>query len=249
MVRIKPYIKYAFLFLVLALSISCTHTTQKEEDVADADGIKTVIKRRDDGTISSINQVVDGKLVHGVRTTYYGDGKTIYSKHTFNYGKKQGPANWYYTNGQIFKQTNFEDGERDGLTRVYYKNGTLSARFESERGIVLPGLKEYDIDGQLLTSYPGVEFREIDHLSSNNRVDLEVYCTKKRSGVKFYLLKEEAGETSRVYLITKNDRALMQFYVKPGEALNKKIEILAEIPTELGNVLVRKYTYQLSVAH
>lgn len=247
MVKIKPYVTYTPLFLVLAISLSCSHSTQEED--ASEEAIQTIVKRRDDGTISSVNQVIDGKLVHGVRTTYYGDGKTIYSKHTFYYGKKQGPANWYYTNGQIFKQSNFVDGERDGLTRVYYKNGTLSARFESEKGAVLPGLKEYDIDGQLLTSYPGVEFREIDHLSTNNRVDLEISCTKKRSGVKFYLLKEEAGETSRVYLITKNDRALMQYYVKPGEELNKKIEILAELPTELGNVLVKRYTYQLNIVH
>lgn len=249
--KIKPFIKYVFPFLLLSVSLSCTHTTQKEDDPAseNENETETIIKRRDDGTISSVNPVVDGTLVHGIRTTYYGDGKTIYSKHTFSYGKKQGPANWYYTNGQIFKQTNFEDGKRQGLTRIYYRNGNLSAEFESEKGVVLPGLKEYDIDGRLLTSYPGVDFREIDHLASFNRVDLEISCTKKRSGVKFYILQEEAGESSRVYLITENDRALMQFYVKPGEVLNKKLEILAEIPTELGNVLTKIYTYQLNVAH
>jgi len=248
MVKIKSFINYISLFLVLSISLSCGHTP-REEDVGSENRPQTIIKRREDGTISSVNQVVDGTLVHGIRTTYYGDGKTIYSKQTFKYGKKQGPANWYYTNGQIFKQSNFEDGERDGLTRVYYKNGSLSAEFESEKGIVLPGLKEYSPDGRLLTAYPGVEFREIDHLASNNRVDLEISCTKNRSGVKFYVLQEEAGKTSRVYLITKNDRALMQFYVKPGEVLHKNVEILAEVPTELGNVLAKKYTYQLSISH
>jgi len=41
----------------------------------------------------------------------------------------------------------------------------------------------------------------------------------------------------------------MQFYVKPGKALDRNVDILAEIPTELGNILARKYSYQLSVSN
>jgi len=187
--------------------------------------------------------------VHGIRATYYEDGKTLYSKQTFNHGRKQGPATWYYTNGQVFKQTNFEEGKRHGLTRIYYKDGKLSGEFESEYGNVLPGLKEYYEDGTLVTSYPDVKFRELDLLAAKNRVDLKIYCTKKRSGVKFYILDEKDGETSRIYLITEHDSALLQFYVKSGEELNREVNILAEIPTELGNVLAKKYSYQLSVSN
>ena len=103
----------------------------------------------------------------------------------------------------------------------------------------------YYEDGSLVTSYPDVKFRELDFLASKNR--LEIYCTKKRSGVKFFILDEKDGETSRVYLITEYDSALLQYYVNPGEELNKRVEILAEIPTELGNVLARKYSYRLSI--
>ena len=239
--------KYILLSLMLLLSISCVHSSASEEKAGE-DKPEVVVKKRDDGTISSVNQVIDGKIVHGIRASYYRDGKTLYSKQTYNYGVKHGPATWYYKNGQVFKQTNFEDGKRQGLTRVYYKNGNLLAEFESEKGNVSPGLKEYDQEGNLITSYPAVEFREIDHLASQNRVDLEVSCNKKRSGVKFYVLKEEEGRTSRIYLITENDRAVLQYYVKPGELLHKKVDILAEIPTELGNTLVRKYTYELNIA-
>jgi hypothetical protein len=210
---------------------------------------ETVVKRRADGTVSSVNQVNDNNRVHGIRATYYEDGKTIYSKQTFNHGRKQGPATWYYKSGQVFKQTNFEEGKRHGLTRVYYKSGKLSAEFESEQGIVLPGLKEYNKDGTLVTSYPDVQFREIDLLAAKSRVDLEICCTKKRSGVKFYILNSKNGKTDRVYLITKNDSALLQFYVKPGEVLQREVNILAEIPTELGNTLARRYSYQLSVSN
>ena len=237
------------LGLMLSGSFSCKRSPDVEEVLASESKPKTVVKRRDDGTISSVNQVNENDRVHGIRATYYKDGKTLYSKHTFNHGRKHGPANWYYTNGQIFKQTNFEDGKRHSLTRIYYKDGKLSAEFESEKGNVLPGLKEYKKDGILVTSYPEIQFKEIDLLASKNRVDLEIFCTKKRSGVKFFVLKEENGEISRVYLITEKDSALLQYYVQPGEVLNKKVEILAEIPTELGNVLARKYSYQLSISN
>ena len=195
-------LKPVLLLLVLSVSFSCKRSTNVEGEMDSESKVKTVVKRRDDGTISSVNQVNDNNRVHGIRATYYEDGITLYSKHTFNHGRKQGPATWYYINGQVFKRTNFEDGKRHGLTRIYYKDGKLSAEFESDRGNVLPGLKEYNKDGTLVTSYPEIQFREIDFRASKNRMDLKIYCTKKRSGVKFFVLKEENGTTSRVYLIT-----------------------------------------------
>lgn len=248
MVKSRSRMKYLLLFLMLSSSFACFHSSDAKDETASDDKPEVIVKRRDDGTISSVNQVVDGRIVHGIRASYYRDGKTLYSKQTFNYGVKHGPATWYYKNGQVFKKSNFQDGKRQGLTRVYYKNGDLLAEFESDKGNVSPGLKEYDRDGNLITSYPGIEFREIDHLTTNNRVDLEVSCTKRKSGIKFYILNEENGLTSRVYLITENDRALLQYYVKPGASLQKKVYILAEIPTELGNILVKRYTYELNIA-
>jgi antitoxin component YwqK of YwqJK toxin-antitoxin module len=243
------YSKPIQFLLLLSVIFSCSQSQDTREDVAGENKPETVVKRRDDGTISSVNQVNDNNRVHGIRATYYEDGKTLYSKQTFNHGRKQGPATWYYTNGQVFKQTNFEEGKRHGLTRIYYKDGKLSGEFESEYGNVLPGLKEYNEDGTLVTSYPDVKFRELDFLASKNRLDLEIYCSKKRSGVKFYILDEKDGETSRVYLITEHDSALLQFYVKSGEVLKREVNILAEIPTELGNVLAKKYSYQLSISN
>ncbi len=242
-------LKPVMLFLMFSVSLSCSRSTNPEEALNSENKAETVVKRRDDGTISSVNQVNENNRVHGVRATYYEDGKTLYSKQTFSYGKKQGPATWYYLDGKVFKRTNYVDGKRDGLTRIYYKDGSLLAEFEAENGNVLPGLKEYKEDGTLVTSYPEIQFKEIDLLASKNRLDLEISCTKKRSGVKFFILHEKDGETSRVYLITKDDKTLMQFYVKPGKALDRNVDILAELPTELGNILSRRYTYQLSVSN
>jgi hypothetical protein len=235
------------LIMMLLTACSCQRSSREEGAAVGEDRDSLVFRKRDDGTISSVNQVDEEGKVNGIRVTYYQDGRTVYSKQSFQHGIKQGPAAFFYTNGQLFKQTNFKDGKRQGLTRVYYRDGGLAAEFESDQGLVLPGLKEYDRSGRLLTDYPGVEFREIDHLASLNRVDLEISCTKRHSGVKFYKLNFENGDTTRVYLITENDRALLQYYVKPGEELHEQIDVLAEIPTELGNILVKKYSYLLEV--
>jgi len=246
---IRQFINRIFLLLLILLSLSCSHSGTADEAATSDNKAEVVVKKRADGTISSVNQVVEGNLVHGIRASYYEDGKTLYSKQSYKYGIKHGPAIWYYMSGNVFKQTNFEDGKRQGLTKVYYKNGNLLAEFESDKGVVLPGLKEYTVEGELITSYPGIEFREIDHLASSQRIDLEISCTKKRSGVNFYVLKDENEVRDRVYLITEQDKALMQFYVRPGQLLNRKVHILAEVPTELGNVLSRTYSYQLSAAN
>lgn len=239
--------KSVLLLLLIPLCLSCNHSKLPDESSVPDSEPETIVKRRNDGTISSVNQVNEFGMVHGVRLRYYGDGKTLYSKQSYSQGRKQGPAIWYYKNGQVFRQSNFEDGKRHGRTRIYYKDGSLSAEYEAEHGNILPGLKEYTEDGTLLSTYPEIQFREYNFLASKNRLDLEIYCTKNRSGVKFFILHEKDGETSRVYLITEHDSALLQYYVNPGEVLNRRVEILAEIPTELGNVLARKYSYQLSI--
>ena len=128
-------------------------------------------------------------------------------------------------------------------------NGDLMAEFNCENGYVQPGLKEYNRDGSLVTSYPGIGFREVDHLATRNRIELQVYCEKKGLAVKYYRRVRENGEESRIYLISEGGQALLQFYVRPGESLNERIDIIAEIPTALGNIMVKDLTYQLSASN
>jgi antitoxin component YwqK of YwqJK toxin-antitoxin module len=145
--RISNFINFLLrpllLVLVLSASFSCMRSANVEEVATNESKPENVVKRRSDGTVSSVNQVNENNRVHGIRATYYEDGKTLYSKQTFDKGKKQGPATWYYM----------------------------------------------------------------------------------------------------------DDKALLQFYLKPGKVLDRNVDILAEIPTELGNTLARKYSYQLSVSN
>ncbi len=54
------------------------------------------------------------------------------------------------------------------------------------------------------------------------------------------------ARTINCFNITEKGEALLDLYVKPGETLNRTIEIMSEIPTELGNVYVTRYTHQLN---
>ena len=234
------------ILLIMLISFSCNPASENKVENNDEVRSSTVVKKRDDGTLSSVNQVDEMGRVHGVRVTYFADGKTIYTKLTFNHGKKHGPTIRYYNNGQIYEHSNFENGERHGLTRKYYKTGKPMAEFEYSQGIALSGLKEYDKVGELINSYPTVEFKEVNHLASNDRIGLEIRCSKPYNGTKYFLIKGENERANRTFLITEKGFALVQFYLKPGETLSKKVEIMSEIPTELGNVYVKRYTHHLT---
>jgi len=212
-------------------------------------GNGVVVRKRDNGTTSSVNPVDEMNRVHGVRVTFYANGRTIYSRTTFSHGIKNGPAVRYYRNGQVFEHSGYLDGKKHGPVRKYYMDGTLMAEFECEQGVVLPGLKEYTRDGTLVTSYPEIRFTEEDHLDTHRRIDLVLSCSAKGRGVKYYLLEDSLEFRDRIYLISENGSALMQYYLKPGESIDSAIAIVAEIPTELGNVYVTAQKYHLQVTN
>jgi antitoxin component YwqK of YwqJK toxin-antitoxin module len=128
-------------------------------------------------------------------------------------------------------------------------NGDLTAEFSYENGVVQTGLKEYLRNGSLVTDYPEIRFREVDRLKDRNRIDLEIYCERKGINVKYYRMENISGLESRTYLISENGQTSLQFYIHQGERLNEIIRITAEIPTELGNIMVKQLTYHLSASN
>jgi len=247
---INMTLRFAALLTLMVCSgmMSCTRPGKGEGDDnrKQASGADIVVRKRDDGTISSVNEVDDLNRVHGIRVTYYADGKTVYSKTTCVHGIKNGPFIRYYRNGQVFEHSNNLDGKKHGPVRKYYMNGQLAAEFEVNHGIVLPGLKEYTRDGSRVESYPEIRFKEENHLDTHQRIDLIMYCAHQGRGVKYYLLESSEKPDDRIYLISENGSASLQYYVKQGESIDLDIGIIAEIPTELGNVYVRHLSYHLT---
>ena len=140
------------LLIVLILvpgTVACSSKNGTSDEVEKQSSM--VKKRRDDGTLSSINPVDEDGYVHGVKTNFYEDGKTVHSKVSYNHGRKHGPAIWYYKNGNVYEHTNFIYGRKNGLTKRYYDTGELMEEFTYDTGEELPGKKKYTREGTLLS--------------------------------------------------------------------------------------------------
>ena len=139
------------IFLLIAGTIACSSGDKKSEFGKEENPAKTVKKRRDDGTISSINPVDEDGYVHGMKTNLYEDGKTIHSKISYEHGRKHGPAIWYFKNGQIYEHTNYIYGRKNGLTKRYYDTGEIMEELTYDTGEELPGKKKYTRKGNLVS--------------------------------------------------------------------------------------------------
>jgi hypothetical protein len=237
------------VLLVCILCASCKQDVASGSGQHDTPKSEVLIKKRKDGTISSINQIDENGIVHGSRVTFYADGKTVYYRLTVNHGIKNGPFIRYFKNGQIYLFVRYRNGEKHGQARKYYKDGSLMAEYAYDHGIRLQDLKEYNRDGTLVTDYPEIHFREEDHLASRNRLDLHIYSTPVNAGIKYYIVQRQQEEESRVHLISEQGTARRHYYIQPGDTLNKKKEIIAEIPTKLGNVMVKRVSHEINVTN
>lgn len=141
--------------LILSLSIliiSCKQGKEDSEPAADENTPQLVKKRRDDGTLSSINPVDEQGYVHGVKINFYEDGVTVHSKITYEHGRKHGSAIWFFKSGKIYEHTIYYQNRKNGVTKRYYETGELYEETTYEAGEELPGKKRYDKSGELISS-------------------------------------------------------------------------------------------------
>jgi antitoxin component YwqK of YwqJK toxin-antitoxin module len=143
--RITYLIALAFIMGIGACNRDTGSSNQEEEDQP-----KIVKKRRDDGTLSSINPVDEEGFVHGVKVSFYEDGLTIHSKVTFEHGRKHGPAIWFFKNGKIYEHTNYYQNRKNGITQRFYETGELYEEINYDTGEELPGKKRYTKEGKLI---------------------------------------------------------------------------------------------------
>jgi len=138
------------LTLILSLS-SCSSGSKAEEEINEGDEPHMVKKRRDDGTLSSINPVDEEGYIHGVKVNFYEDGVTVHSKITYEHGRKHGPAIWFFKNGKIYEHTTYFQNRQHGPTKRYYESGELKEEVEFNSGEELPGKKKYTKAGELIS--------------------------------------------------------------------------------------------------
>lgn len=147
-------IKKLKLLLIFSLSLMLSSCNQEKQDndQASADNESNIVKkRREDGTLSSLNPVDEEGYLHGVKVNFYEDGLTVHSKITYEHGRKHGPAIWFFKSGKIYEHSTFYQNRRNGLTRRYYESGELYEETMYEAGEELPDKKRYTRSGELIS--------------------------------------------------------------------------------------------------
>lgn len=151
----RSYMKKIFkLFLFLSLSIliaACNQGKEATEEASEKDSPQLVKKKREDGSLSSINPVDEDGYVHGVKVNFYEDGVTVHSKITYEHGRKHGPAIWFFKSGKIYEHTNYYQNRKNGITKRYYETGELYEETSYDAGEELPGKKTYNKEGELIS--------------------------------------------------------------------------------------------------
>ncbi len=141
-------ITYLLILALLGGMGACK--ADKSQNLEEEDQPKMVKKRREDGTLSSINPVDEEGYVHGVKVNFYEDGLTVHSKVTYENGRKHGPAIWFFKNGKIYEHTQYYQNRKNGITRRYYETGELYEESNYDTGEELPGSKKYTKEGKLI---------------------------------------------------------------------------------------------------
>jgi antitoxin component YwqK of YwqJK toxin-antitoxin module len=140
---------YLLILCLALLTPSCGSNSKENASSQTEEQSNMVKKRREDGTLSSMNPVDEEGYVHGVKVNLYEDGLTVHSKVTYEHGRKHGPAIWFFKNGKIYEHTTYFQNRKHGLTKRYYETGELKEEAEFNTGKELTGKKEYTKDGKL----------------------------------------------------------------------------------------------------
>ena len=145
----KKTIYLLSILFTSGLMASCDPGSKKSAE-ENSEKPAMVRKKRADGTLSSMNPVDEDGYVHGVKVNFYEDGKTVHSKVSYEHGRKNGPAIWYFKSGKVYEHTNFYQNRKHGLSKKYYESGQLFEEVTYETGEELPGKKTYSESGKLL---------------------------------------------------------------------------------------------------
>jgi antitoxin component YwqK of YwqJK toxin-antitoxin module len=130
----------------------------------------------EDGSLmSEINYV--NNMKDGISRDFYPKGKKrmeiMYKK-----GIMEGDANWYYETGEVYRVTPYVKGKAEGVQKEYYKDKRIKAEIPHKSGVAVPGLKEYDLKGTII-SQPTLITRKEDNV-------LKMNMSNHTSKVKYY---------------------------------------------------------------
>ncbi|MBS4062440.1 MAG: hypothetical protein KG029_18740 [Bacteroidetes bacterium] len=240
-------LKLLFLsFFIISFFGACQFFKKNDGNNADLD--KNVKKSyRKDGTLLATVHYKDS-LRHGLARNYYTNGK-VQLEINYVEGKKHGFATQYYENGDVYLKIPYENDMRNGIQLKYYEKNILMAEIPYRDNQLMPGLKEYDKQGKLITKPNKINFKLKDMTAFDNKLDLEMTLADGSKNAQFMVVSEpeqSGNQTDLYYVATKNGIGVETYYVLPGHAIKKTIHYKAERKTRLGHTEIHYETYLLN---
>ena len=121
----------------------------------------------------------------GMTRTFY-KGGVLEQEIPYTDGKKNGEATWYYPDSKLFRVTPYLNDTIHGTQIQYYKNGRVKAKISFVEGKRLPGIEEYMMSGDKVTSYPEIKYRANDRYNERGLFKYFVEMSDLAENVKYY---------------------------------------------------------------
>jgi len=159
------------------------------------------------GTIIKIENYWEGALTSSLEfetamdnlVAKYPNGKTYYDISRTG-SRFQGPAKWYYGNGQLEVEGNFVDGSQDGKWTYYFPNGQISRINEYELGDPVGSRVIYHLNGEISETFAFLEGEfhgpNVEYNDRGIRTDSVSYVNGKLDGNRYFY--SETGELQHV---------------------------------------------------
>ena len=246
---------FTTLFYTSCNSSSTEIRTVTGTDLADTlksdEGFTGVYKSfHPDGYLYSEVSYLDGKK-DGISKRFYSDGK-VHSIIEYKGGKKIGVSKWFYTSGEVYRETPYTDGKIDGIQKKLYRDGTIQAEIPFVNGDRKIGLKEYNERGTLRESYPEIEVRTVDRISTHGRYTVELRLSNNSKKVKFYLNAVSDSlflPDGKNYLLTEDGIGRMDFIHKESGGYTRDLNLVALYRTRNGNQKIIQKNFRLPSDH
>ncbi len=237
--------------LVLLIVISCENSEKKFSDKGKF--IKDIENK--DGSITQ-EEYLDGKLKskfviknkkrQGEGYVYYPSGK-IQLKYNYKDGELQGESYWYYESGKIYEIKNYKNHLKEGVQKTYYEDGNLKSEVKYQKDNALPGLKEYNQTGKLLTQPKLILYGENKSVYENKYI-IKSKMSEKTGNVNYYkVLKFNGNDESTIMLSKKNGIGECIIAVPSGYSVMEDVIIRAETKTTFGNMLVLEKKFRVAI--
>ena len=148
---LKPMKLRHLLVLLLFLPVLVSAETIGSSDLVERNGLmykkftNTPFTGRTSGRLQT--NYKDGKR-HGPFEWYYKNGQ-LRGEETYKDGKLSGPSESYHKNGQLLGKSTYKDGKFHGSTEWYYENGQLKDKWTYKDGKKHGPFESYYENGQL----------------------------------------------------------------------------------------------------